>query len=172
MDWSSYDMNITNEILEKIEDYDKKNNGEQEERTYEELPYGDYKVVVEDIYMGITKDYAIPMMTVKFRILNDDENKYRLMWANFVMGSEFPIYMASKFITTMLPEGKASFSSFSQWEVYLAGINELLSGKAAYTLKYSSRKGKNGKTYPSYEITEGPYQPPEDYEYRPPVSEE
>lgn len=153
MDWSAF--TVDEQMLKDIADLEA---GKSVKGDYPEVPVGKYEVVPEKFEMKMSKN-GNPMMVVWLRVVAGQFKK-SMIFANFVMKSAFGIHNAKQFLKQLDEEANITFTSFEQFEVMLAGVQEELAGKVSYVLNYG--EDKNG--YKTYKVEDGPFEVPNDYE--------
>lgn len=156
MDWTQFDGMIDAKTMDEL---DKLASGTA---TYEKVPFGKYEVVPEKIELTTSKN-GNPMMVAWLRIVAGPHAK-SIVFANFVMKSSFGIHKAKEFIRSMDPSTPATFTSFTQWDIYLKGVSEEICCQCSYVLDYSEEVTKKGDKFDKYTIEEGPFEVPADYE--------
>lgn len=161
MDWSQFDDMVTAEMMEDIKDYE--DGKTPKKKDYPEIPFGKYDVVLEKFDFKLSKS-GNPMTVVWCRIVSGPF-KNGIIFANFMMHTAFTIHKVKKFIRSLDPSSPVEFKSFTQWDIYLKGVQEELGGKAMYVLNYTTTPNTKNPTKPftEYLIEDGPYEAPEDY---------
>lgn len=157
MDWTQFDDIVDASMLEKL---DKLDSGESSGE-YEKIPYGKYEVVPEKIELTTSKS-GNPMTVLWLRIVAGQYER-SMIFAHFVMKSSFGIHKTKEFIRKLEPSSPVSFTSFSQWDIYLKGVAEEICGQSSYVLEYGETVNKKGDKFDNYEILDGPFEVPEDY---------
>ena len=161
MDWSQWDDMLTPDMMNEIDDYDAGKG--KEKKDFPEIPVGKYWTVPEKFEVKLS-NYGNPMMTVWFRIV-EGPFKGSILFANLMMHTSFTIHKTKKFVKSLDPSSPPVFTSFTQWSIYMKGVQEELSGKAQYHIEYSTSENKKNpdKPYKEYTVLEGPYDVPKDY---------
>lgn len=157
MDWTAFDSKLDNEIMNQL---DKLESGESVNE-YEEVPVGQYEVVVEKMELTESKNHN-PMTVVWLRIVAGPF-KNSMLFNHMVMKEKFGIHRAKEFIRKLDPSSPVKFESFTQWDIYLKGVAEEICCQASYVLDYGENKAKNGKVYKTFSIIDGPFEVPADY---------
>lgn len=119
---------------------------------FEDVPYGDYMVRVQQAELKETKKTGKPMVSIWFKITEGD-HKGSIIFYNQVVASGFGLHHANEFLRSLETDVAVDFESFRQYADMILDVAEEAQG-FEYHLKYSERKGKDGNSYGDYEIVE------------------
>ena len=121
-------------------------------RTYKEVPVGQYEVAVEQMELKASKK-GDPMVSIWFKIVSDGEYKGSMIFMNQVITQGFQI-QANEILRGLVEEWDDApdieFKTFKQYADLIMDIHEGISGNFEYGLNY----GQNGKGFNTFEITD------------------
>lgn len=119
---------------------------------YEDVPYGDYVVKVQQAELKESKSSGKPMVSIWFKVCEGDY-KGSMIFYNQVIATGFGLHMANEFLKSLETDVLVEFVSFAQYAGMILDISEEAQ-QFEYHLKYTERKAKNGNSYGNYEIVE------------------
>ena len=148
--FSKWDKAIDTEGLAKDVEQAAKDGGN---RTYKEVPVGQYEVSVEQMELKASKK-GDPMVSIWFKIVSDGEYKGSMIFFNQVITQGFQIHNCNKILRAMVQEmddaPEIAFETYSQYADLIMDIHEAVSGNYEFALNY----GQNSKGFNTFEITE------------------
>lgn len=148
--FSKWDKAIDTEGLAKDVEEAAKDGGN---RTYKEVPVGQYEVSVEQMELKASKK-GDPMVSIWFKIVSDGEYKGSMIFFNQVITQGFQIHNCNEILRAMVQEmddaPEIAFETYSQYANLIMDIHEAVSGNFEYALNY----GQNSKGFNTFEITE------------------
>lgn len=148
--FSKWDKAIDTEGLAKDVEEAAKDGGN---RTYKEVPVGQYEVSVEQMELKASKK-GDPMVSIWFKIVSDGEYKGSMIFLNQVITQGFQIHSTNEILRAMVQEmddaPEIAFETYSQYADLIMDIHEAVSGNYEFALNY----GQNSKGFNTFEITE------------------
>lgn len=148
--FSKWDKAIDTEGLAKDVEEAAKDGGN---RTYKEVPVGQYEVSVEQMELKASKK-GDPMVSIWFKIVSDGEYKGSMIFFNQVITQGFQIHNCNEILRAMVQEmddaPEIAFETYSQYANLIMDIHEAVSGNYEFALNY----GQNSKGFNTFEITE------------------
>jgi hypothetical protein len=148
--FSKWDKAIDTEGLAKDVEQAAKDGGN---RTYKEVPVGQYEVSVEQMELKASKK-GDPMVSIWFKIVSDGEYKGSMIFFNQVITQGFQIHNCNEILRAMVQEmddaPEIAFETYSQYADLIMDIHEAVSGNFEFALNY----GQNSKGFNTFEITE------------------
>lgn len=148
--FSKWDKAIDTEGLAKDVEEAAKDGGN---RTYKEVPVGQYEVSVEQMELKASKK-GDPMVSIWFKIVSDGEYKGSMIFFNQVITQGFQIHNCNEILRAMVQEmddaPDVAFETYSQYADLIMDIHEAVSGNYEFALNY----GQNSKGFNTFEITE------------------
>lgn len=148
--FSKWDKAIDTEGLAKDVEEAAKDGGN---RTYKEVPVGQYEVSVEQMELKASKK-GDPMVSIWFKIVSDGEYKGSMIFFNQVITQGFQIHNCNEILRAMVQEmddaPEIAFETYSQYADLIMDIHEAVSGNYEFALNY----GQNSKGFNTFEITE------------------
>ena len=148
--FSKWDKAIDTEGLAKDVEEAAKDGGN---RTYKEVPVGQYEVSVEQLELKASKK-GDPMVSIWFKIVSDGEYKGSMIFMNQVITQGFQIHNCNEILRAMVQEmddaPEIAFETYSQYADLIMDIHEAVSGNFEFALNY----GQNSKGFNTFEITE------------------
>ena len=148
--FSKWDKAIDTEGLAKDVEEAAKDGGN---RTYKEVPVGQYEVSVEQMELKASKK-GDPMVSIWFKIVSDGEYKGSMIFFNQVITQGFQIHNCNEILRAMVQEmddaPDVAFETYSQYADLIMDIHEAVSGNFEFALNY----GQNSKGFNTFEITE------------------
>ena len=148
--FSKWDKAIDTEGLAKDVEQAAKDGGN---RTYKEVPVGQYEVSVEQMELKASKK-GDPMVSIWFKIVSDGEYKGSMIFLNQVITQGFQIHNCNEILRAMVQEmddaPEIAFETYSQYADLIMDIHEAVSGNYEFALNY----GQNSKGFNTFEITE------------------
>lgn len=148
--FSKWDKAIDTEGLAKDVEEAAKDGGN---RTYKEVPVGQYEVSVEQMELKASKK-GDPMVSIWFKIVSDGEYKGSMIFFNQVITQGFQIHNCNEILRAMVQEmddaPEIAFETYSQYADLIMDIHEAVSGNFEFALNY----GQNSKGFNTFEITE------------------
>ena len=148
--FSKWDKAIDTEGLAKDVEEAAKDGGN---RTYKEVPVGQYEVSVEQLELKASKK-GDPMVSIWFKIVSDGEYKGSMIFMNQVITQGFQIHNVNEILRQMVSEMDDApdivFETYKQYADLLMDIHEAVSGNFEFALDY----GQNSKGFNTFEITE------------------
>lgn len=148
--FSKWDKAIDTEGLAKDVEEAAKDGGN---RTYKEVPVGQYEVSVEQMELKASKK-GDPMVSIWFKIVSDGEYKGSMIFFNQVITQGFQIHNCNEILRAMVQEmddaPDIAFETYSQYADLIMDIHEAVSGNYEFALNY----GQNSKGFNTFEITE------------------
>lgn len=148
--FSKWDKAIDIEGLAKDVEQAAKDGGN---RTYKEVPVGQYEVSVEQMELKASKK-GDPMVSIWFKIVSDGEYKGSMIFFNQVITQGFQIHNCNEILRAMVQEmddaPEIAFETYSQYADLIMDIHEAVSGNFEFALNY----GQNSKGFNTFEITE------------------
>lgn len=141
---------------------------EAENRTYKEVPHGNYEVSIEKMEVKPSSK-GDPMVSIWFKIVSDGEFKNSIIFMNQIITRRFHFHIVNELLRAMTEECDSKFKnevetklknwftedsedrlSYTKYHNLLLDIHEQIADNFEYALKY----GKNNKGYNTFEITE------------------
>ena len=148
--FSKWDKAIDTEGLAKDVEEAAKDGGN---RTYKEVPVGQYEVSVEQMELKASKK-GDPMVSIWFKIVSDGEYKGSMIFFNQVITQGFQIHNCNEILRAMVQEmddaPEIAFETYSQYADLIMDIHEAVSGNYEFALNY----GQNSTGFNTFEITE------------------
>ena len=148
--FSKWDKAIDTEGLAKDVEQAAKDGGN---RTYKEVPVGQYEVSVEQMELKASKK-GDPMVSIWFKIVSDGEYKGSMIFLNQVITQGFQIHSTNEILRAMVQEmddaPDIEFVSYKQYADLLMDVHEAVSRNFEYALDY----GQNSKGFNTFNITE------------------
>ena len=122
-------------------------------RTYKEVPVGQYEVSVEQMELKASKK-GNPMVSIWFKIVSDGEYKGSMIFMNQVVLEGYQFHIANDVLRGLVQGMDDApdivFESWEQYENLIMDIHEAVSGNFEYALDY----GQNSKGFNTFNITE------------------
>ena len=148
--FSKWDKAIDTEGLAKDVEQAAKDGGN---RTYKEVPVGQYEVSVEQMELKASKK-GDPMVSIWFKIVSDGEYKGSMIFLNQVITQGFQIHSTNEILRAMVQEmddaPDIEFVNYKQYADLLMDVHEAVSGNFEFALDY----GQNSKGFNTFNITE------------------
>ena len=122
-------------------------------RTYKDVPTGDYEVAVQQMELKSSKA-GDPMVSIWFKIVSDGEYKGSMLFMNQVITQGFQVHIVDEVLRGLVSECNNApdihFESYKQYANLILDVQEAINDKFEYALKY----GQTKKGFPTFEITE------------------
>ena len=143
------DSGILNELQKELQEMEHNN-----DRKFEDVPYGEYEVSIDKISFGYSKSSGNPMVSVWFNIVHGDY-KGQKIFMNQVIHKAFLIHKMNEFLRSIVAKCNQvpviEFKNFQpQYENLLMDIHELIADQFEYGLKYSV----DNKGFDTFSITD------------------
>ena len=145
--WEKFDKTIDTKGLVQDVQAAAENSGD-----YKEVPFGQYEVQIEKLELVESKK-GDPMVSIWFGIVAGEYKKCKLFY-NQVILQGFQIHKMNEFIRRLGTGRQIEFVSYTQYAKLLEQILDDIYAKLEYGLEYTETKGKDGKSYTYYKITD------------------
>lgn len=144
------DLSRFNQGLEEI----KADIRDAEEKTFQELPAGEYDVAITGLEMKETKSGDALMLSTVMQVLSGPY-KNRLIFYNQMLMTGFGIHQANNFLKSLDTGADVKFDDFIKYDELIKEIFFTIGQEnLEYKIELSRKQSKNGKTYENYKIIE------------------
>lgn len=146
--FDKWDKEIDTEGLQKDIDDAAKN-----ERTYKEVPTGNYEVAVDQMELKASKA-GEPMVSIWFKIVSDEGFKGSRLFMNQIVTQGFRIHIVNELLRSLVSKMEKpidiEFKTYKQYSELLMDVFEAIDNNFEYALDYK----ENSKGFKTFEVTD------------------